>query len=194
MGIEILFAAAAGLQALGQISAAQQRANQAETQARIQRIEAARANQSAREQRRIGEQESDRRERAGRAQRGASRAAIGASGVRLQGTPTDVLADQALENELNANLATFESQLRARELRRQEAASLTEANQLESRASAERTAGFFQAGSTLLSAGAGAAQRSGGFGGGGSGGLAGSGSGTNALGGPGGEGTIAPGG
>lgn len=161
MGIEILFAAAAGLQAIGQISAAQQRADVAEQQAKVQRIEAARANQSAREQRRIGEQEEQRRRRQGTSERGASRAAIGASGVQLAGTPTDVLADQALESELNANLATFESQLRARELRRKQASSLTEANQLESRASSERRAGFLQAGSTLLSAGAGGAQRSG---------------------------------
>lgn len=161
MGLEILFAAAAGLQAVGQISAAQQRAQVAEQQAKVQRIQAARANQAAREQRRIGEQEADRRQRQGRSQRGASRAAIGGSGVRLSGTPTDVLADQALENELNTNLATFESQLRARELRRRQASSLTEANQLESRASSERASGFAQAGGTLLTAGAGAAQRQG---------------------------------
>jgi len=161
MGLEILFAVSAGLSALGQISAAQQRAQQAETQARIARIEAARQAQAAREQERIGESEAQRRRRAGRSRTGASRAAIGASGVQLGGTPTDVLADQAIENEINANLATFNAQLRARELRRGSASSLTEANQLESRADFARSAGFGQAGATLLTAGARGVQRSG---------------------------------
>lgn len=161
MGLEILFAAAAGLQAVGQISAAQQRSQVAEQQARIQRIEAARANQAAREQRTVSEQEADRRRRLGQVERGATRAAVGASGVTLEGTPTDILADQALETELNANLAEFEGQLQSRSSRRSQAASLTQANQLESRASNARRSGLVGAGTTLLSAGAGAAQRQG---------------------------------
>ncbi len=173
MGIETAVAASllggsAVSSAVGQIAQAQQQADVLEQRARLQRIEAARANQAAREQRAIGQQEAQRRRRQGRQQRGAARAAIGASGVQLQGTPTDVLADQALENELNANLATFEAGLRSRELRRQEAAKLTQANQLESRSSAVETQGYIQAGNTLLTKGAQAAMMFGGGGGGGS--------------------------
>ena len=132
--------------AIGEISKAHQRANVLEKRARLQRIEAARQNQAAREQRAIGQQEAERRRRQGRSQRGAAVAAIGASGVQLEGTPTDVLADQALENELNANLATFEAGLRSRELRREQAKSLTQANQLESRADSVIQQGYFRAG------------------------------------------------
>ncbi len=200
MGIETAIAAtllggSAITSAVGQIRQAQQKADVLEKRAKLQRIEAARANQAAREQRVIGQQEAERRRRQGRQQRGGARAAIGASGVQLRGTPTDVLADQALENELNANLATFEAGLRSRELRREQATKLTQANQLDSRASSVETAGFISAGSTLLQKGAQAATMFAGGGGGsssiGSGrGLAGSGSGTNAPGGPGGGGFI----
>lgn len=198
MGIELAIAATAisGVtSAIGQIQQSQQQAAVAEQRAKMQRLEAARANQAAREQREIGQQEAERRRRQGRAQRGAARAAIGSSGVQLKGTPTDVLADQALENELNANLAKFEAGQRSRELRREQAAKLTQANQLESRADFVETQGFLSAGSTLIGTAGKIGGMTGGGGGGGSSlgsgrGAAGSGSGTNAPGGPGGGGFI----
>lgn len=175
MGIETviagsLLAGSAGLKAFGQIQQAQQRSEVLEKRAKLQRIEAARSNQAAREQRRIGQIEAERRRRQGRQQRGAARAAIGASGLQLSGTPTDVLADQALENELNASLAIFEAGQQSRELRRQQASKLTQANQLESRASSVEAAGYTQAAGTLISTGARAATMFGGGGGGGAGG------------------------
>lgn len=153
MGIEVAIAAtiaSTALTAVGQISQAQQQAQTAETNAKLQRIEAARRQQAAREQISVGQAEAERRERAGRRERAAGRAAIGASGVRLSGTPTDVLADQAIESEINANLATFESELRSRELTRGAARSLTQANQLEARGDAARIGGFSGATGTLI--------------------------------------------
>lgn len=193
MGIEVaLIAASSVANAAGSIIQSQAKADQLEQRAKLQEIEAARANQAAREQRAIGQQEAERRRRQGRKQRGAARAAIGASGVQLEGTPTDVLADQAVEAELNANLAEFESGLRARELRREQAKKLTQANQLESRASSVETTGFFKAAGSLLKGGTQAAGSLGGGSGGPGGGTGGggTGSGTNAPGGPGGEGSI----
>jgi len=178
MGIETaiaLSAVGAATTAVGQYSASQARSQRAQTNAKLARIESQRQEQRAQLQREIGLAEARRRARQGEAQVGAARAAAAASGVQVTGTTQDAIADVALEAELNEDLAMFESEIRAQELERGAARSLTEASALESRAQAAQTAGTLRAGGTLLSA---AGQAAGRIGGGGSGG--GTGGGTSA--------------
>ncbi len=87
-------------------------------------------------------EEKRQRRMAGR-QAANSRVAIAASGVRLEGSPLDVLEDQALEAELDALNLRYGGQLQASNYRSQA--------QLErSAARSARTQGFLSAGTSLL--------------------------------------------
>lgn len=75
--------------------------------------EVARANAQAARQQAAAEEIRVRRERVRRI--GATRAAFGAAGVTLEGSPLDVLAEQALEAEEDALLVRFGGRVRARQ-------------------------------------------------------------------------------
>lgn len=86
--------------------------------------------------------ENKQRRSAGR-QAASSRAAIGAAGVTLEGSPLDVLEDQALEAELDALNIRYGGRLQATNYRSQ-------AQLDRSAARNAKTQGFLSAGSTLL--------------------------------------------
>lgn len=74
---------------------------------------------------------------------GATRAAFGAAGVTLAGTPLEVLAEQALVAEEDALLVQFGGRVAAREQRSRASIFAAEGRQ-------EFRGGLFQAGATLL--------------------------------------------
>ena len=76
-------------------------------------------------------------------QAGRTRAAFGASGVRLEGTPLDVLADDAMIAEENALLTRFGGDTRAAGLRAQSSAA-------KRRGRGQLLSGLARGGGTLL--------------------------------------------
>lgn len=75
---------------------------------------------------------------------GAAIAQIGASGVALAGSPTEVLAGQARENEMSVRAIAYSSALRQNQLRSQADITRFQGKQA-------RTASYLTAGSELLS-------------------------------------------
>lgn len=135
MGPEaFLISAAVG--ALGAVQEARASAAASEFNARIADNNAIIAEQNAatdeRKQRRVAERE-----------RASSRARIGAAGVALEGSPLEVLEDQALEAELDALNVRYGGRLQASNFRSQ-------AQLDRSRARSVRTQGFISAGTSLL--------------------------------------------
>ncbi|TQV80770.1 hypothetical protein [Denitrobaculum tricleocarpae] len=135
MGPEaFLISAAVG--ALGAIQEARASSAASEFNAKIADNNAIIAEQNA------AADETRQRRAAGR-QAAASRAAIGAAGVTLEGSPMEVLEDQALEAELDALNIRYGGRLQASNYRSQ-------AQLDRSAARSARTQGFLSAGSTLL--------------------------------------------
>ena len=64
--------------------------------------------------RQLADEEAERIRTESRRAQGAIRAATGASGIRLEGSPLDVLADSAVEGELAALTAQFRGTLQVR--------------------------------------------------------------------------------
>lgn len=77
---------------------------------------------------------------------GAMRAAMGASGLTPEGTPTDVLLDSTFESELDNMLIRYGGELEARGFESDAALAL-------GRARSANTAGYLNAASTALSGG-----------------------------------------
>ncbi len=98
--------------------------------------EAKSLNRQANQREADANEEADRRRRDARRIIGQNRANIGASGISLEGSPLEVLADNAAEGELDARTAIV--------------AGARDAANLRSRASAARSSGFIGAGSALL--------------------------------------------
>ena len=94
--------------------------------------------QQADQQRALGEEEAARSRRDTLRILGQNRANIGGSGLALEGSPLEVLADTAAEGELDALTLIFERGVGAVDLER--------------RASSARTKGFVSAGTSLLGA------------------------------------------
>lgn len=57
--------------------------------------------------------DADRRRRQARLNLGATRAAVGANGITMEGSPLDILADNAAEEELDALIIEFNGSLEA---------------------------------------------------------------------------------
>lgn len=104
----------------------------------------ARSNAIAAQQQAAAEEVRFRRERARRM--GATRAAFGAAGVSMEGTPLDILAEQALIAEEDALLIRFGGQQRAREQRLQ-------AQLFEQEGQGALVGGILKGGSTILTSG-----------------------------------------
>lgn len=132
-----LAAGAAGVSAIGSI-------HQGQSQAAAARFNAQVSEQNAQIVRQQAAEEESRARREGRRLLGRQRAAIGASGIQVEGSPLDVLADTAAELELDALTVRHRGLLEALGLTQQ--ASLDRA-----RARSARTAGFIGAGASLLS-------------------------------------------
>ena len=135
MGPEaFLLSAAVG--ALGAIQQARSSAAASEFNAQVADNNAITAEQNAaadeRQQRRTASREA-----------ASSRARIGAAGVSLEGSPLDVLEDQALEAELDALNLRYGGKLQASNYRSQ-------AQLDRSRARSAKTQGFISAGTSLL--------------------------------------------
>ena len=135
MGPEaFLISAAVG--ALGAVQEARASAAASEFNARVADNNAVIAEQNA------AADERKQRRQASR-EMASSRARIGAAGVALEGSPLDVLEDQALEAELDALNIRYGGRLQARNYRSQ-------AELDRSRARSARTQGFISAGTSLL--------------------------------------------
>lgn len=130
------FLISAAIGALGAIQEARASSASSEFNAKIADNNALIAEQNA------AADENKQRRSAGR-QAATSRAAIGAAGVTLEGSPLDVLEDQALEAELDALNIRYGGRLQASNFRSQ-------AQLDRSAARSARTQGFLSAGSTLL--------------------------------------------
>jgi hypothetical protein len=147
-GLEIAGALFAGLSgivsAAGAMQQAQAQADAAEYQAEVARRNA----KLARDQAEV-EQNDQRREN--RRQMGAMIAAYGASGVDMAGSPLDVLADTAIEQELDVARAGYRGELRA--IGENDKANLAKAEASNARSAGAFSAvgALFKAGSSLLS-------------------------------------------
>lgn len=126
----------AAVGAVGAIRQGNATAKAAKTNALFQQRNAVIARQQAAE-------DADRSRRAARRRLGALRAGFGASGVSLEGSPLDVLEDQAMESELDALTIQYQGELSAIGLESEAALS-------RERARASKTAGYLKAGSSLL--------------------------------------------
>jgi hypothetical protein len=136
-GAEVALAAlSAGVSAAGAIAqgnASKAAANYNAAVAR-QNADIARANAAA---------DADKQERQGRLLAGKQRAATGASGITPEGSPLEVMADSALEAELDALTTRYRGELQAR-------SSGQDARLQGMRGSADQTAGYIGAGTALL--------------------------------------------
>ena len=153
MAAAALAGGSAGLGAVGAI-------HQAQAEASAANYNSAVANQNA-EQAIAQAAEEERRTRViARKQIGAARAAYGASGVSLEGSPLDVLGEMAATAEMDALTVRHAGRVRA-------AGYMNEARLDKFRAKTARTGAYFGASGALLGGGAKAASYSGGGGSGG---------------------------
>jgi hypothetical protein len=135
-GLELLYAASAGLGAVGAVGSGLSANRIAQSQAAYMEADA----EVARE---LGAVEADLVRRDGARAVGEAVALQGASGFAMDGSAMDVIAELAGEYDYKARVARYEAGRTARRLEN-EAASTHEQGR------ASRTAGFFQAGGSLL--------------------------------------------
>lgn len=164
-GFEIAVVAASALSAAGALASANAASAQADAQAKAaayQQQVAERDKQIADQNRVLalqqGEIAADDQRRENRRQLSAIRAAYGASGLTLEGSPLAVLEDSAFETELDAQRASYEGRVKAREsavqmlgLQDQSVLSGLEAASARSRAKSAMTIGYLNAGASLVS-------------------------------------------
>jgi chromosome segregation ATPase len=146
---------------IGQISAAEARADRAEMNQALARQEAQRAAERASTQKEAAIAEAERKRRRARRRIGRQAAGFAAGGVTLEGTPTEVLADQAVESEIEVQQSLFEGELASLQSERSAQRARVEAAQAGSRASSARQSGLFQAGGTIIGGGIKAGRRTG---------------------------------
>lgn len=140
--------------AVGQIAAANAQAAASEYNAKIQERNAIVAQQNIQNSDQATQAELDNKRREKRRTMAAIRAAYGASGVDIAGSPLDVLTDTSMELEADINTTAQEGRIRKRELGMQKQGHKEQAQLDRMSASASRTAGFFGAiGSVVGSAG-----------------------------------------
>jgi hypothetical protein len=149
--------------AVGTIASAEARADQAEFNQAMAAREARLREERAETQREAAQVRAERQRRRGDRRIGTARAAVGASGIQLGGTPTDVLADEAMRQELAVQDQLFESELQALQTERAAEQSRLESANAGQRASSIRTSGFFQAGTSLATGATQTARRAGAF-------------------------------
>lgn len=112
MGIETMILAGAGLKALGSIQQGNAAANASKYNARVAEQNANMSLEQSREQSRLRRVEA-------RKVIGASRAAYGASGVVMEGSPLDALEESIYTSEMEAMNAEYQGQVEATNYRNQ---------------------------------------------------------------------------
>lgn len=167
--------AGTAISGIGTIARAEARADRAEMNQALARQQAQRQAERASTQKEAAIAEAQQKRRQARRRLGRQEAGFAASGVTLEGTPTEVLADQAVESEIEIQQSLFEGELASLQSERQAQASRIEAAQAGSRASSARQSGLFEAGSTIIGGGIKAGRRTGLFSSGGGGSDAGTG-------------------
>ncbi len=128
-----------GLQAIGGIASAR-------ATTRIADLNAALARSEGKTARELSEVKAEAVRREALRRQGALKASTAASGVLLSGSPLEVLADQALEDELNYRLALFEGQ--SQQIAKTNEAAITKAT---GRARAQEK--LFRAASSIITSG-----------------------------------------
>lgn len=139
----IMFAASAGVQAVGSIMSARAASQAAEYNQKISLQNAQIAKQQT-------EADVISLRKKQYQQLGAIRAAVGASGVTMEGSPLDVLEASVSEAELDAQRLRYSGELRARGYE-------NEAVLYEMESETAKTSGYFNSASALLTGGAQAA-------------------------------------
>lgn len=137
-GVEIAMIALAAVSAVGALSAGEQQAKAAKANAAMAQQRGEMVMQQATAQSEIQARNNKRAQ-------AEAIAGYGASGLELVGSPLDVLADQAQEGELSKEMILYRGRIG-------EVTSANEASMYSMQARNARTASYFQAGTTLLSA------------------------------------------
>jgi hypothetical protein len=164
---DVLLVAGAGTSALGALSQAQSASTAVAYNAQIAGINAqmAERNAQAAEQQATqaiaeGEAEAERQRLETRRRLGSARAIYGASGVDVFGSPLDVLSESAAEGELDALILQYQGSRRAQDYltraadyRNRAVFSTAQGRLMSWEADQLLTQGYWNAGSTLLTAG-----------------------------------------
>ena len=135
--------------AIGQIAAANAQAAASEYNAKVQERNAIVAQQNLENADDATQAELDNKRREQRRTMAAIRAAYGASGVDIAGSPLDVLADTAIETENDIQTTAQEGRVRKREMSLQKQGHKEQAVLDRANAKASRTAGFLGATGTV---------------------------------------------
>lgn len=133
-----------GLMVVGTLVSAVGAIQQGQAAAAAARTNAEIADRNAKVARATAAQDAETKDRENRLRLGAIIANYGASGVSMAGTPLDVLGDSARQAEFEKQTILYKGDLRAMGF--EDSASLDRAN-----AKAAKRAGYFKAGSALLS-------------------------------------------
>lgn len=137
---------------VGTVGSAIASKKQAEAQAKMAEFNQKVANQEAAARRAAGQFAQQREVKAGKRRSSALQAALGASGaVVSEGTPLDLQAEQAAENELEMLMIGHEAEIGARRAESQAVGFGMESGISRARGRNALTAGFVGAGSSLLS-------------------------------------------
>lgn len=144
----ILIAATAA-QAVGTLAAGAEAQRVGEANAALARREAKLSRQKAQLERQKAERTAEAQRREARRRRGRSRAAAGGSGAIVSGSPIDLLAEQALEDELAIQNTLFEGQLGARGAEEAATAAEEEARQSIARGKFARRQSILKAGAQI---------------------------------------------
>jgi len=137
---DVLLVAGTALTALGAVSSAQAQSNAARYNAQL-------AERNAQISRQQAAAQEERQRRQAYLQQGAARAAYGTAGVDLEGSPLDVLEQNALQSELDAQTIRWKGEVGAFGYE-------GEASLNRSRASSAVASGYMGAGSAILLGGA----------------------------------------
>ncbi len=151
MFVAVVGAAGVGMSVIGEIQAGQARAAQAKSAQAMAEYNAKVAEQEAKQIEARGAFEGRRQAQESERQQGRIIAALGASGtVPSTGAGLALQVEQEKESELESMLVGYETQIRAGRARSQAALDRMQGDIYGQRAKSASSAGFFSAGSTLL--------------------------------------------
>lgn len=137
--------------AVGAIQSANAQADAAEYQAQVDERNALIADQNRKHNLRTAEIAAEDKRRQNRRVLASMRAAYGASGIELAGSPLDVLEDTALEQELDVERIRFEGRVKYREGAIQMLGLRENAALSRSSAKSAKRAGYIKAAGSVLS-------------------------------------------
>lgn len=152
-GIELVTAlgiASTAVSAVGAVASGISQSNAYKQQARMDELNAQNARIQAETERSVSNQQEEQQRRRARQVIGAQSAAAAQSGVAPGGSQALALEDSATQAELDALNVRYEGTMRARASEFQSGLYSMQASQNRANASAARTAGFLNAGASLL--------------------------------------------